>query len=181
MTDCPPAKSDERWVLTGSFSSSMTIFSTAVTLILVQNDLSVAFAGTLSAALANSLSDGTAVSTGSKRGWKTFWEVALSEAVLGISLIIFLLIWTFMQRNTHGAKYLTAPTRRQRAGMVALLALVNIIFVLGSIYFYGGDFDEQKGYLLKALAIPAVVLFTVTVTILTERGLFPSKPIKVKR
>ena len=172
---------NERWVLTGSFSSSMTIFSTAVTLILVQNDLSVVFAGTLSAALANSLSDGISVSTGNGKDWlSTFTQVAASEAVLGFLLLVILLILTFMQRNNHGAKYLTAPTRLQRIGIITVLACVNLVFVLGSIFIFGGDLDEQKKYLFNAIAIPFVIIFTVTITVLTERGLFPSKTIKYK-
>jgi hypothetical protein len=166
----------DRPIVTGTFSASMTIFSTAVVLLLVQDDLSIVFAGLLSAIISNSLSDGLSVTTGGNMSWDTFGKVALAEIGVGLPFLIVILYFTLKQRkqNTKTLFGGKSPTlsKNTRALIILIIASLNATAVVIVMLWQGNKND----WLNFVWLIPLVILFTVGLTFFTEKRLFPSRP-----
>lgn len=167
--------------ITGIFSASMTVFSTAVVLLLVQDDMSVVFAGLLSSIISNSLSDGLSVTSGGDQSAETFLKVSSAEIVLGVPFLIVILIFTFRQRNTKIKRLTFGParnngtklklTRTDRVVIIGILAVINALFLTSVlIWSINTDWDARV-----VLLIPVVILLTTLITYYTEKGLFDKR------
>ena len=167
----------DRPVVTGTFSASMTIFSTAVVLLLVQDDLSIVFAGLLSSIVSNTLSDGLSVAAGGDQKPGTFGQVALAELCIGLPFLLVVLYFTYKQRSNKplfggGTRRLTRLTTKDRTSIILILSVLNLSFVVGVMVWQGTKEDWQQCVWL----IPVVSIFSISMTYNIEKYLFPNRP-----
>lgn len=132
----------------------------------MQDDLSIVFAGLLSAIVSNSLSDGLSVASGGNQEFGTFIQVALAELCVGLPFLLVILYFTFKQRSQK------SPMKIDRKNLILILAVLNIVGVVIVMLWKGTLDDWQK----RVWLIPVVVLISTTLTYYTEKKLFPARP-----
>ena len=94
-------------IRTGITSSSITVFTTFLSTLLVEDELTTIFAATFSVMLANGISDAFAVGTSLKDGIDLtrdrllVRDIIVSELIYTFPIVVFVGILAILQRKKH--------------------------------------------------------------------------------
>jgi len=156
-------------IRTGITSSSITVFTTFLSTLLVEDELTTVFAATFSVMLANGISDAFAVGTSSKDGIDLtrdrllVRDIIVSEIVYTVPIVLFVGSLAVLQRKKHPlfSKY-SVNTLRFKLTVLSIVLTYEILGIfLGCTYVSDEDVVDTS---IRLAIILGTIAFTGTLT-----------------
>jgi len=156
-------------IRTGITSSSITVFTTFLSTLLVEDELTTIFAATFSVMLANGISDAFAVGTSLKDGIDLtrdrllVRDIIVSELIYTFPIVVFVGILAILQRKKHHffSRH-NVKTLRFKLTVLSVVLTYEILGIfLGCTYVSGEDVVDTS---IRLAIILGTIGFTGTLT-----------------